>query len=171
MTSRHPVPFYGETHITSVLDLSDPYQYSPASLEFALQFRISPSIESTIPTSINSSRIMAPSATEVEAQTPIAIHPGKLEAASSTAKFSPVKSNGSLDKYEHFESTPIIGREYPKLNLVELLQAPNSEELLKELALTSMFTDHSGSRSQIRSMADMLLTSLPTRRRLLPRPG
>jgi hypothetical protein len=77
---------------------------------------------------------MAPSATEVESQTPIPVLPGKTQAA--TAK-PWVKSTGILDSYDHFEVTPVIGREYPHANLVDWLNAPNSEELLRELALTS----------------------------------
>jgi hypothetical protein len=77
---------------------------------------------------------MAPSATE-PAQATTAIHPGKVAGTKPW-----VKSTGSLDQYEHIEVTPAIGREYPHVNLVSLLQAPNSEELLRELALTSRFS-------------------------------
>lgn len=84
---------------------------------------------------------MAPSAIEVVAKTAVPLLPGKLEAITSHARTYP-KNNGSLDKYEHIETTPVIGREYPTVNLVELLQAPNSEELLKELALTSKPLNH-----------------------------
>ena len=74
---------------------------------------------------------MAPSATE-PAQVTIAVHPGKVAATKPW-----VKSTKALDQYEHIEVTPIIGREYPHVNLVSLLKSPNSEELLRELALTS----------------------------------
>ncbi len=77
---------------------------------------------------------MAPSATAAEAQTSVPIHPGKTAAVAAT---KPVQATGALDSHEHIELTPVIGREYPNLNLVALLQAPNSEELLKELALIS----------------------------------
>ena len=49
----------------------------------------------------------------------------------------PLESNGSLDDYSHIDLTPCIGREFPTANLVEMMQAPNSDELLAELALTS----------------------------------
>ncbi|KAE8450079.1 hypothetical protein EG329_006860 [Mollisiaceae sp. DMI_Dod_QoI] len=75
---------------------------------------------------------MAPSATEVEATTAIPVHPGK-QAATSAKPW--VKATGALDQHEHIEVTPVIGREYPHVNLVSLLQAPNSEELLRELSL------------------------------------
>lgn len=78
---------------------------------------------------------MAPSATEevqVQAQTTIPIHPGKAATAKPW-----VKSTGILDQYENFDVTPVIGREFPHANLVSWLQAPNSDDLLRELALTS----------------------------------
>lgn len=49
----------------------------------------------------------------------------------------PLKTTGVLDQFEHFEVTPVIGREYPTLDLKELLRAPNSDELLRDLAITS----------------------------------
>lgn len=49
----------------------------------------------------------------------------------------PLKLSGALDKYEHFDVTPIIGREFPNTSLVELLRAPNSDELIRDLAITS----------------------------------
>ncbi|EXF74819.1 TfdA family Taurine catabolism dioxygenase TauD [Colletotrichum fioriniae PJ7] len=48
----------------------------------------------------------------------------------------PLKTTGVLDQFEHFEVTPVIGREYPTLDLKELLRAPNSDELLRDLAIT-----------------------------------
>lgn len=53
------------------------------------------------------------------------------------ARTTPIQPTGALDRYEHFDLTPVIGREFPKVDLVELLQAPNSVELLTELAYTS----------------------------------
>ena len=75
---------------------------------------------------------MAPSAAETETHTTIPAHP---EKAATTKHW--VKSTGLLDQYESIEVTTVIGREYSHLNLVSLLQAPNSEELLRELALIS----------------------------------
>lgn len=49
----------------------------------------------------------------------------------------PLRTNGSLDSYAHLDLTPCIGREFPTANLVNMMQASNSDELLKELALTS----------------------------------
>jgi hypothetical protein len=51
----------------------------------------------------------------------------------------PLQLQGALDQYDSFDVTPIIGREYPTANLKEWLEAPNSDELLRELAITSQF--------------------------------
>jgi hypothetical protein len=74
---------------------------------------------------------MAPSATEAQVEVPV--HPGKAAVAKPW-----VKSTGALDQYESFDVTPVIGREFPHANLVTWLKAPNSDALLRELALTSM---------------------------------
>lgn len=49
----------------------------------------------------------------------------------------PLKSNGSLDAFESFDVTPVIGREFPNASLKDFLRAPNSDDLLRELSLTS----------------------------------
>jgi len=54
----------------------------------------------------------------------------------------PIRSTGALDQYESFDLTPVIGREFPHANLVEWLESPNADELLRELALISMTSAH-----------------------------
>jgi hypothetical protein len=54
----------------------------------------------------------------------------------------PINSNGSLDAFESFDVTPVIGREFPNANLKDFLRAPNSDDLLRELALTSRLQSH-----------------------------
>lgn len=50
----------------------------------------------------------------------------------------PLPYTGLLEQYPHFEVTPSIGREFGKqLQLTELLQAPNSDELIRDLAVLS----------------------------------
>lgn len=57
----------------------------------------------------------------------------------------PLKPSGALDAFEHFDVTPVIGREYPKVNLVDdVINAENADELIRDLAITSM--SHSTSR-------------------------
>jgi hypothetical protein len=55
----------------------------------------------------------------------------------NTGHKEPLKLSGALDHLESFDVTPVIGREYVNANLVELLNAPNSDELIRDLAITS----------------------------------
>ncbi|KAJ9302071.1 hypothetical protein DTO271G3_937 [Paecilomyces variotii] len=50
---------------------------------------------------------------------------------------APLKPSGSLDKFAFEETTPVIGREFPNVNIVnDILNAPNSDELVRDLAIT-----------------------------------
>lgn len=75
---------------------------------------------------------MAPIATSNE---DVSANVGEKNGHSNRTK--PLKPTGVLDHYEHFDLTPVIGREFPKVDLVDWLQAPNADELLTELAYTS----------------------------------
>lgn len=77
---------------------------------------------------------MAPGLVEPQAQVQDPV------SSKAAPQFQPLKLSGALDSYESFEVTPTIGREYPKANLVEWLNAPNSDELIRDLAITSMCT-------------------------------
>jgi hypothetical protein len=52
----------------------------------------------------------------------------------------PLKLSGALDAFKSFDVTPVIGREFPTVNLVDWLNAPNSDELIRDLAITSKST-------------------------------
>ena len=54
----------------------------------------------------------------------------------------PLKYSGSLDSYKYHDSTPVIGREFQGLQVKDLLQASNSDQLIKDLAVISMPTFH-----------------------------
>ncbi|TKA37279.1 hypothetical protein B0A54_11264 [Friedmanniomyces endolithicus] len=55
----------------------------------------------------------------------------------------PLKPSGALDRFEHEDTTPVIGREYPHVNLVDdLLNVENADELVKDLAISSRHTRH-----------------------------
>ncbi|KLU82427.1 alpha-ketoglutarate-dependent taurine dioxygenase [Magnaporthiopsis poae ATCC 64411] len=71
---------------------------------------------------------MAPSAVDAQAEVPV--------VTKSAAHREPLKTTGALDAYEHFDVTPTIGREYSNAKIVDLLNAPNSDELLRDLAIT-----------------------------------
>lgn len=50
----------------------------------------------------------------------------------------PLRLSGALDQFKHEETTPVIGREYLDVNIVDdLLNAKNSDERLRDLAITS----------------------------------
>ncbi|CAG8983769.1 hypothetical protein HYALB_00010409 [Hymenoscyphus albidus] len=76
---------------------------------------------------------MAPSATETLNLSAIPVAAGKAKLSSPKPW---VKSTGALDEYENFDVTPIIGREFPHASLAQWLQSPNSDALIRELALT-----------------------------------
>ena len=50
----------------------------------------------------------------------------------------PLSLSGALNQFDHVESTPVIGREYADVNVVnDILNAENSDELIRDLAITS----------------------------------
>lgn len=49
--------------------------------------------------------------------------------------YEPMKYTGSLEHLEYVEVTPIIGREYTKAKIKDLLNAENAEEQLRDLAV------------------------------------
>lgn len=46
---------------------------------------------------------------------------------------TPLKYSGSLDEYEQFDVTAVIGREFPRLQLSEIL---NDDAKIRDLAIT-----------------------------------
>jgi len=48
----------------------------------------------------------------------------------------PLQLKGALDQFKQFDVTPIIGREFVDVNLAEWLRAPNSDDLIRDLAIT-----------------------------------
>ncbi|KAK3332930.1 TfdA family taurine catabolism dioxygenase TauD [Cercophora scortea] len=53
-----------------------------------------------------------------------------------TAHREPLKPTGKLAEFKSFDVTPVIGTEFPEVKLLDWLEAPNSDELLRELAIT-----------------------------------
>ena len=47
-----------------------------------------------------------------------------------------LKNSGSIDHLKYVDVTPIIGREYPDAKIKEILHATNSEQQLRDLAIT-----------------------------------
>lgn len=67
---------------------------------------------------------------------PSAIDDYTLPVRSKSLHKEPLKLSGALEAHESFDVTPIIGREFPKAKLAEWLDAENSDELLRDLAIT-----------------------------------
>ncbi|PYI04391.1 alpha-ketoglutarate-dependent sulfonate dioxygenase, partial [Aspergillus sclerotiicarbonarius CBS 121057] len=69
---------------------------------------------------------------------PIHSHPSSGDAKLDQPRYpTPLKPSGALDQFVFEETTPVIGREYPTVNIVDdLLNAPNSDELVRDLAIT-----------------------------------
>lgn len=63
--------------------------------------------------------------------------PAVQEPSIETQHKSLLKLSGALDHFESFDVTPVIGREFVGVNLAKWLRAPNSDELLRDLAITS----------------------------------
>lgn len=57
--------------------------------------------------------------------------------SSDTPLKQPLKPTGVLDQFDSFDVTPVIGREFINVNLKQWLRAPNSDELIRDLAITS----------------------------------
>lgn len=54
----------------------------------------------------------------------------------TTESRSPLKLKGVLEAFEHFDVTPTIGREYPNVQLTDWLSSNNSDDLIRDLAIT-----------------------------------
>lgn len=72
---------------------------------------------------------MAPSVVESEAT--------KLPIYTKSVASAPLQSTGALNEFDSFDVTPVIGREFPRAKLVDWLNAPNSDDLIRDLAVTS----------------------------------
>lgn len=72
--------------------------------------------------------------------TTTAVQPAITLQAEDNAKQTrePLLLSGALDRFKHEESTPVIGREYVDVNLVnDIINAENSDDLIRDLAITS----------------------------------
>lgn len=73
---------------------------------------------------------------------PAAILGGNAAATTRCAK--PLVYSGTLDKYEHADVTPVIGREYRGLQVVDLLRG--DDQMFRDLAATSKWFHRVGGR-------------------------
>ena len=63
--------------------------------------------------------------------------PPVYEESTFNRQSEPLKLSDALEQFEYFEVVPCIGREYKNVDLSEWLKAPNSDDLLRDLAITS----------------------------------
>ncbi len=54
------------------------------------------------------------------------------KTSTSSRLACPLKYSGSLDSYEQFDLTPVIGREFPRLQLNDIL---NDDAKIRDLAV------------------------------------
>jgi len=60
-----------------------------------------------------------------------------VQGITQSASFpEPLQYSGSLDNYESFDVTAVIGREFPKVQLSELLK---DDEKVRDLAILGMY--------------------------------
>lgn len=51
----------------------------------------------------------------------------------------PLSLSGAIKAYKHVELTPVVGTEFLEGSLAEMVSAPNSDELIRDLAITSEY--------------------------------
>lgn len=81
--------------------------------------------------------------TTTTTQTVTATEPTKPDLDTETLRTGhkePLQLKGVIDQFQSFDVTPVIGREFVDVDLVAWLDAPNSDDLLRDLAITSKTT-------------------------------
>jgi hypothetical protein len=87
---------------------------------------------------------MSPSATDYRSTTETPVNGTEAQFKGKNGfVIEPLKPTGILNQFKSFDVTPVIGKEFPDAHLVDWLRAPNADELLRELAITSMFPNPS----------------------------
>lgn len=82
--------------------------------------------------------------------------------ANSTKPYPfPLTKSGALEKqFKYEEATPVVGREYPDLNIVDdLLNAPDADELIRDLAITSKFAPQSSTTTYLLHQSQSAVSS------------
>lgn len=57
-------------------------------------------------------------------------------ADARTQRQEPLKYSGSLEGYQHFDNTPVIGRQFTGLQIREILHATNRDQMIADVAAT-----------------------------------
>ena len=86
-----------------------------------------------------------PSTVSDTSETAVNGHVGKDSVGNGKEVFDDIQSKkpleleGLLKEIMYFDVTPVIGREFKDVDVVAWLQSPNSDELIRDLAITSRF--------------------------------
>ena len=59
------------------------------------------------------------------------------QTSDSSAAYPPFKNLGNLDGLKEVQITPCLGSEYKDVDVTEWLKAPNSDDILRDLVITS----------------------------------
>lgn len=105
---------------------------SPAAVEEQKPVEEAPAVQA--PAVVETPAAEAAPVAEVPAEE--SVKPAAVPASSYIR--APLKLSGAIDSWKNFEVTPVIGREYADVDLAAVLKAENSDELLRDLAITSM---------------------------------
>lgn len=62
--------------------------------------------------------------------------PSSIQPSEKTPSWT---QSGTLDEFEKIISCPAIGLELPSIDLVEIMDRPNSDEILRDIAIMSEF--------------------------------
>ena len=59
------------------------------------------------------------------------------QLSKSSPSYPPFDNTGTLDAFKQVHVTPCLGSEFKDVDVTEWLRAPNSDDILRDLALTS----------------------------------
>ena len=59
-----------------------------------------------------------------------------MGSISHTPKRQPLELQGHLKDFKSFDCTPVLGTEFPDAKLAGWLEAPNADDLIRDLAIT-----------------------------------
>ena len=62
---------------------------------------------------------------------------GSIVSKKTVPEFTPLKLSGALNQFASFENTPCIGTEFRNVSLAEWVTSPESDTLLRDLAVLS----------------------------------
>lgn len=83
--------------------------------------------------------------------------PHDAGSLSLRGSYQPLQLTGILDQFEQVDSNPVIGREFRNVQLPTLIDAPDSDALLRDLAITVSQRNVVFFRNQDNALSDVHL--------------